>query len=153
MGGSTVRCEVFGVLPFARICLLAARGGPDEPWRMPPSESFHCEICFTLSASSEPASPTSEGLEPFDLREIGGQSRARELRELSLDGRRCKVKRGVRCGARKLRRFRRAVFSAKAPKRNKGEMPRGSRRGMSLPTRTFYCPCSGVPPPYFYNMD
>ena len=56
VGGSTARYEVFGVLPFARICLLAARGVTDEPWRMPPSESFHSEICFTLSASSEPAS-------------------------------------------------------------------------------------------------
>ncbi|MBQ7607494.1 MAG: hypothetical protein IJU76_05940, partial [Desulfovibrionaceae bacterium] len=50
-------------------------------------------------------------------------SQGRVAAKRPLDGRRCKVEKGVRCGAEKLRRFRRAGFSAEAPRRNKGKMP------------------------------
>ena len=77
-----------------------------------------------FSLPREPASPASEGLEPFDLREIGGQSRARELESVPWTSEARKVEKGVRCGSPKLRRFRRAGFSAEAPKRYKGKMPK-----------------------------
>ena len=85
-----------------------------------------------LEASSEPASLR---LLTFAERRAVKGARASQR---TLDGRRCKVEKGVRCGLRKLRRFRRAVFSAEAPKRNKSEMPKRERRrrGMSLPART-----------------
>ena len=70
---------------------------------------------FVRSASRfplprEPASPASEGLEPFDLREIGGRSRARELRSVPLDFFRCKVEKGVRSASRSFAGYAEQVF-------------------------------------------
>ena len=51
VGSSTARCKAFAVLSFSWICLFSVRGVIEGLWRMPPTQSFHFEIWFTLSAS------------------------------------------------------------------------------------------------------
>ena len=44
-----------------------------------------CDLRNVIRVLGASKSTSSEGLEPFDLREIGGQSRARELESVPLD--------------------------------------------------------------------